>query len=513
MAPAGLLAELTVREPAGLYASLRALIPGQGSAAPTNPALALAAAGDLPLVVANALVLERPCHGAVVSAGGSSTVSAVACHVRSGPELVQALSAGTSAARRAVLDAATGLTVLTSTTAPPLGVVDDFLVASTDEATLRAVGPYLARALPRRALPSESVVVEVPTSALKGALDRVVRARWQRARDGLAVLAKQAAAAEGRPPDFGDPELILSFANERVLTLLELLQSSDRVRLAFTPGAAGLDLRLALTPTPGGAAERATRALVVGSLQPLLSLPRTTVGAGYFHFTAADCPCGQDEPARPASNLAATTAVDVAKQALGSAFRTVLEESDGATFVGLGLDRSLVLRRQTRAASASERALAALFRAAREPTLARALEPVLGKVLVREDRTTPKGFPGGAQRAELTVPGLGLNRAEVAWATHDDVLWVAAGGETGKVLTAAVAAPNADRLGAESATGSLLARHEPAAFALLVNSGALPPGLPEPPSLLSFTRRDDSAVLELDLAEADAKRLMKVFLR
>jgi len=508
-----LLAEVTVRAPSALYASLRGLLPGAGAGAPTHAALALAAAANLPLSAANALLLERPCHAALVSGDGANVGSAVACRVRSGPELVVALSAGASAERRATSDPVTGLTVLASPGAPPLGVVDDFLVASNDEATLRAVGPYVARALAARSLPTEAVVLEVAAPALRGPLERSVRARWEAARDGLAVLAKQAASAEGRPPDFGDPEQILAFANERVAMLLELLQSCERLRLTFTPGAACLELRLALTPTPGGAADAATRALVVGSLQPLLSLPRATVGAGLFRFTAADCECGDDRPADAGSPATSASSLQVAKKALGRAFRSVLEQSDGTTVVALGVERALIVRRQTRAPAASEQALGELFRAARAPAISRALEPMLGKLLVREESLSVPGLDGSARRAELTVQGLGLQQAEVAWAARGDALWAVGGAGAKQRLAATVAAPEAERLGSNSAVGPLLARHEPAAFALLVNSGALTTGAAEPPSLLSFTRRDESAQLVLDVARADAERLVKVFVR
>ena len=288
-APPALIAELTVPEPALLYATLLALS-GPDSGLPSSPALSLMGTLDLPIGVATTLVLDRPLFGAVVADEGSASPAVVlALRTRSGAELVSALSTGTNPERHAEHDAATGLTLLTGGVGPPLAVGDDWLLVSSSVAALRTAGAYVARALPARPLPKDPIALDVGRAALRGSLARLLRAEWDHARAGLVEAARQAEVSHGRPADFGDPATYLAQADAEVAKAFELLGTSERLHVGVNPQRSRVELVVDVEPTPGGSADSTIRALAVRPLAPLLTLPRDTTFGGLLGFGSAEC--------------------------------------------------------------------------------------------------------------------------------------------------------------------------------------------------------------------------------
>jgi hypothetical protein len=348
----------------------------------------------------------------------------------------------------------------------PLAVLGDWLLVSSGEEALREAGPYVARALPLKAVPAEPLALDVAPAALSGSLDGLLRSRWSSAHEALAKLAEQAQASAGRPADFADPRAVLAKVDASVRELLDFLHASQGARLTASLSAARLELVADVLPSAGGADTMLSK-LQSSPLAPLLTLPRNTVLGALFQLAPADLPLGKSG--------------DVA-----SALGRVLAGSEPTTLAAMLTDRSLVLRREVRDRAATERAFVELARAA------------TGRAPARTE-------PDGAERMDLPH-GHEDSPRELWWLVKDDALVVRLDGGAQKgsgERRAALdfpAAPEADRLAAEASLAELVARHEAASFALLANFGTLGRERQVLPGFIGWGRRGEHARLEIEVA-------------
>ncbi|HWP04250.1 MAG TPA: hypothetical protein VNN72_00850, partial [Polyangiaceae bacterium] len=506
--PAGLLVELVVPSPKALYDAVRT-VAGPEARFPDLPWLVFASLGTLPAEVGGAVALERPLLGVAVAGDDGSVSALLACPVRSGAEVLAALTTGTPPPRQGALDPKTGLSVLTGGTGPVLGVLDDWLLFGTDEGVLRAAGPYVARTLKQKPLPTELLVASVGTAALRGPLDRAVSRRWQASRDALARLAEQAASNQGRPPDFGDPAAILAKADANVTELLETLKASEQLRLALTSDGAVVELGLDLEPTAGSSVERATKALTPTPLESLGALPSDTVLSLVTRVTGAG-PAANDVAGASAAQAAAPMLKTIAERlgpdgerALTTATERVLRNGDGTTAFGLTPKRSVVVRRSVTDPDEAERALCELFSLLQKPPLRAVLAPWMKKP--RESDLGLAWLDGPGHRVEIALkPSQGarppFSRVDVTWAVGKGELFMAASTDDVRPDLARLTHPQTETLGGVPEIRSLVARQKWVSTALLLNLSNLLGGPRPLPLMLGWGRLEERAHASLLLS-------------
>jgi hypothetical protein len=492
-APAGLVAELVAPSPATLYGSLRALVASRTPLLPESPELALATVLGLPPQAAAAVLLDRPLVGAAVAQTAGPELSfVVACRVKSGAELAVVL-AGRGAPRPG---------------APALGVVDDWLIVANDAAAASAVGPYVARVLGARPPPAEALTVEVRETALRGAVISTLRAKWSESRAALSALAAQARKSAGRPADFGDPEAMLLSADERVASLLGLLESSRRLGLTLTSGEGRVTLGVELEPAPGGAAEKVVQSLPVGDLAPLLALPGDTVAGVLLRTNEAELETLADESDAGASGpfWSRLTPKDAAalRRALGQAAKGY----GTTTAFGLLRNKAFVLESSLRDAAAFQAAAPELTRALRLPPLRDAFGALLGKLDPRESVVKLPGLDSPLHRVTLAPARPPEKSTEWWWGIRGRTLLVVSSAEPSATFATLLQEPAAETLARNTALAGMVERRAKAALAFYADLAVLDAAAVPAPALFVYGRRERSMRLELELSNAAASQLL-----
>ena len=472
--------------PSDLYTALRASS-GQEARLPANLALVLAGAWGLPLPVAGALSLERPVVGVLLAGDDAGLGAVVACRVRSGAEVLRELTTGATPSRQKAPDSKDDLAVLRGGSGPALGIVGDSLLAASDEAALRAAGPYVGRALARRGAAREPLALEVGTAALRGPLDRMLRTRWQRTRAQFAQLASEMQASQGRPADLGDPAAILAKADSNLGALLAVLSGSDRLRLTLTPSPVELELALDLEPTPGGSVAATLPSLGVVPFEPLLALPADTQVALVTRLGPRELGLGEGDA--------------------GIAAQTLLGDGDGATTLALLPGPGVVLRRRVSGSGvATEAGLTELVHTLEgalasgalglrfgKPRTSSVQLPGLGATARRVQATVELGTPSGPSRPLQKADLLALVRAE-------ELLVAVAQDDARPLLTLLAGSPVEVTLGKDTELRALLARHAGASTAVLANLGALVRAPRPATALLTWGRREQHVHASLALS-------------
>ena len=461
----GLIATLSVPSPAGLYAGARQLGGASTAVLPSSAELTFAGLIGLPATAAGQLRLDRPLVGAVVgpeapaAPGGERSLSlVVACQVQSGAELALALSAAVPGSPP-TRDPATGLMLFARGEAPSLGVLGSWLIVSRDVRALGSAGPFVARVLGARPVPAEALTLEVDAKALHGALPDELSRAWGTARKVLGLLAQQAQPAQGRPPDLGDPELILRGADAKVGTLLALLAASDRLALTATLGDARLELALDVEPTPGGVAEKETSGLTTGPATPLLELP-----AGVRLAALARIP--EQE-------------LDAIAPGLG-----------GTITVGVLPDETAILRTRVRDSVAVEHGLPDAVRALRTSVEHGPAKALLGTIRP-SDRVVRLPLVGAPAHELTLVPRHGHDAGLSAF-------WTVRGG----VFTGLMKAPAPPTLAQEPLLAAMVGRRMPASLCIFGDLAALRKGATPAPVVFACGRREKRARAELELSAA-----------
>lgn len=154
------------------------------------------------------------------------------------------------------------------------------LLVARNDGDLRRLGPYVWRTLPKKAVPSEALVVDVPTAALAGPLGAKLGAAWTAYQQSLlAEHERMRKEHGGREADFADPPAIVALLDGLVQKRLALLPSLLRVRLVADVGEEALRADVTLTPQATGPAQEALATMRTGDAAALLSFPAETGAA------------------------------------------------------------------------------------------------------------------------------------------------------------------------------------------------------------------------------------------
>jgi hypothetical protein len=280
--PAGLAAELVIPKPGTLWTKVRNLGGDKLSLLPASFPMLVASLLGLPPAAIESLEQDAPAFGAVILEGGKE-LPVLALHLRNGQKLVAQLTLGSQAKFVKKTDEPSGVVLLepangeTSLNAA-LGVIGDFLLVGYAPDGLLKLGPYVARTLPTKALPTDDLVVDARGAALEGPLSALMGSQWKDLREQLLEADKREREKRGSAPSFGDPAAVVRQLDEGVQASLGVMRSLAAAHLTLSLDAAGGHLRAAGTPRPGeGPARKQIAALRLGSPAALLALPDETV--------------------------------------------------------------------------------------------------------------------------------------------------------------------------------------------------------------------------------------------
>jgi len=536
-APPGLLAEVWVREPDAAWGKIQRGVSGAVALLPpTAGELACAFAGlDAPLAQ---LIDGKGTSYVVLGEGGAAETVAwvVAFPVTDGAVASSMLFEGGDAAdaggRYSARDVG-GMRVLSSA-AHPLNVTAALtrgprprawlVLASSEEARGR-LGPYAVRTLPTKAAPAESgaIVVDVPPSALAGALSSWLGARWGQMRAWLGARDdEQRAKHGGRAPDFGDPRPIVDAVDDVITRRIALLAGARAARVVVDAGDDEVHVELGLTPGADAASTSQLAAMTPGDTRPLAAAPADSVLA----VLVRDDPTSRGEDA---AMIEATL-----EKALGERLHdddthalhaavTDWVHARGDWWTGAlawgpaDSSRGVWLRTPAASADASSRAVRELV----DLTHRRALQDMLAGSLhlspgaVRSVDAPPAGKVSLATFTDPT--GAGGHKPEgvlgVAWGVHEGELLVAAGTSAPQLLSAE-AAP-ARRVGDDPRSArALLALGQRATFAVFAEPLRLDPTRGEPdaasPAVFSWGRKGEQAWARLELADVLLRELLRL---
>ncbi len=294
--PSGMLGELTVSRPGISYQALRDLGSPLSGLLPAGFPVLVASVLGLPPLAADSFDPQLPVFGALLQGRGGTPGWVVAVHAVSGPELVAKLCSGSQAPFRAVASRTAGLTLLEPSRPPAgsaasssLGVFDNYLLVGSGADALTSAGPYVARMLPKRALPPAALVLRFSKQALSSQVVPALRGLWARYRTTLADSEQTERSAHGgRSPDFADPAQVILGADAVVEAALSIVADASGLELDVEPFADRLEATLVLTPEAGSDAQKRLSALAGGTASALLTLPAATQFALGFSRTSAE---------------------------------------------------------------------------------------------------------------------------------------------------------------------------------------------------------------------------------
>lgn len=278
VAPASLVAELSLGNPKETWRRLRLLGGERAQALPSSLPVLLATSLSLPPSAAGSLDESLPMVGVVLARSGRPQPDVVlGMHVVSGQELVASLTLGDAAKFRRV-DLAPRVVRLVSAPGAAefdgaLGVSGNYLLLATHVDALTEAARFLAEKVSGRARTAPGLTLSAEQGALGGALVGRLRAAWQAERARLSADERAAREAKQRPADFADPAALLAGADNTVESWLSVLESSRELSLELSPELDRLKVEAQLTPGANGAASLLLRELVVGASAPLLELP------------------------------------------------------------------------------------------------------------------------------------------------------------------------------------------------------------------------------------------------
>jgi hypothetical protein len=468
--PQGLVAEVFAAKPDQTWKRVRALTGGPVNLLPGSYPLLVTTLLGLPPTSAGAVDTDVPTVGAIVSMAPDQLSIVVGVHIKSGRELLAALTTGDGAKFSAKADPS-GVTLLEPRGGRSgglvLGILGNHLLAAPELGAITRFGPFVARTLPTREMPAEGIVAVVPKQALSGPLPSRLRARWKAYAAELTAADRESRDKRGgRAPDFGDPMVALAGVGSGIESFAAALESSKRVRLVITPLDDRLDAKLTLEAEPGGKAALALQEMAVGDLSPLLALPtgmdlaifnRTTEASreqSASSFAEGLAKLFGDRLAEPDRKKVDKVVQDLA---LGRGDEAIygLHSKDGRT--------SLVFRGSVKDpkkfADGVNGAVDLLkLRAVSEP-----LEQFIGKLAVKQSSAELTGIEGKVQRVMLTLgpsKGVGPSREvavgprsfELLWLVKDGVGHAALSTEPSSALVDLLTASGTGTLGADAAT-------------------------------------------------------------
>ncbi len=499
-APADLAAELVVPRPGELWQALRTSVGPSLGYVPASFELLLATLLELPAVAASGISADRPLVGALLVPQAGEPGMVFGVRLTSGAELIARIATGPDAPFTTT-PKAFGLTLLgrKKGSGLALGVLADHLLAARQAAELESVGPWLVRTLARKAPPSDALVLDVPESALSGALTTALSRSWQAYQQELREIDRAQRQEKGRAPDFGDPAALIGAADQSVRALLDLLATMQRARLRLVPGAESLRFELELEPAPGRFAEQTIAALPAGNLDAMLGLPRETALAIMLRSTPLERAQAAKDAGLGLEQLLGTRLSEHDRQRLHDSLAAVHEGRGDGTLYGLLSDRTLFVQTDVSDEAKLRRGVEDTLRALELPALKAPLSQVVGDFTLQSS-TQAMG--------ELEVRRFLLRPRKTREPTSFEALFATRRGRGAFVLGAGarpvlerlLAAP-APGLGSDPGFAALAAElGKDVAFAVFADAAAL--GFADAkagsaPALLVLGRRGRSAQLTL----------------
>jgi hypothetical protein len=524
-APEGVLAELYLSKPDETWKRMRALAGGAAMLLPASYPMLVTSMLGLAASVAGSIDPDVPTVGVVTSTSPEQASVVLAIHVKSGRELVAALSTGNDPMFRTSPDAASGITLLDPILPRGkqdlhLGVLGNYLIAASTRDELVRAGPFAARTLPTRDPKADGLIGTLEGASLKGPIASTLRNRWKRVASELDAADRKKREQEGgRAPDFGDPKVALGKIGSTVEELIASIESSRRGRVSLVPLADRLDARIELEAEPGGALARALEGMVIGDLEPLLAMPNST-DLALFDRTS---PEAREQSARSlAEGMAALLGERLAEPDRKRIARVTEElakgRGDTSTYALLSTgDKShLVYSGAAADPKRLNQGIEGLLELPKLRGVADPLREFIGELSVKRGTAEVSGLDGKAQRATITIkpkkedkPGAKPDKQpktyELYWVMAGDRLHAALSEDPAPALAELANARGSNTLGVEPRTAAAAKRIGGAAgFALFADPVAFMAGKQKAsaPLLLVLGKEGNVGWLRLDADRA-----------
>ncbi len=492
--PAGLMAELWVKDPDQTWQKLRDQVVSRPALLPASfPMLASSLLG-LPHAVAGLFDANVPLLGVLVSDPAGSPGWVLGLHVKSGSELGAVLTRGSDASYSGRTDDASGVFVLApktkkDSTEAALGIVGNYLLVTERADLLTLAGPFVARTLPKRPAPTEPIVITARRQALAGPIAKQLQRLWREQASELKALDQQNRQERGgRTPDFGDPLAALNGVAATVDTLIDVLKSARELRLILEPLDDGVDLRAELTPEQAGPAAEVVSELVVGGVEPLLALPKNTVVGVLSRGSLAQREASAKSMSERLRALFGERLSQTDKALIDDTFAQLargrgdfaaygLVEREGALYA--------VMRGSAGDVAAFNAGLKSLLKFPRVRAFSEPLRQFVGELVVRPSSVSIPGLAGRVDRAALTLkparmrmagakPGeLDVENFELLWRSEGQIVHAAVGRDAAPALVELVQGPGEKTLASDAIVSAAARRAGPVSFAAVVRPLAL----------------------------------------
>lgn len=484
-------------------------------ALPSSLAVLLATSLGLPPAAAGNVDEAVPIVGALLSRDGATEPDlVVGVHVLSGAELVASLTLGDGAKYRKVELAPR---VVRLVMAPggleprgALGVSGNYLLLASGVDALKDAGRFVAEGVSKRARTEPGLALRANEKALKASLLTRLRQAWQERRAGLAASDRAERDAKGRAPDFADPAVLLSGADNTVESWLGVAESAREVSLELTPEADQLRAELLLTPGPDGAASLLASEISLGSLAPLLELPASARLGLLLRGDAQPAKSGLGESV---AKLFGERLNERDEARLVTALDAFSSSRRGATVLGFvpGPAPALLLRCDLREGASFPEAFADVLALVELP----AVRSWLGELVGAPTLELAKA-PGPERRAQLRFRRAGAAASALPGTLY--LSWRAQGG-VGQALLSPDEKLSLSRLDAapKLALQTWLAQGqarlgEQTALGVYADARLVMPGGPEEaPVLLSFGKKATRISLGLSVSAAALPALARLF--
>ena len=487
------MAELWVIDPDQSYRKLREQAMTRPALLPASFPMLAATLLELPHAVAGMFDANVPLVGALLADASGAGAWVLGLHVKSGKELAAALTAGADASYAGRLDGASGVFLLEpkakkdSTFA--LGIVNNYLLVAERAPVLPLAGPFVARTLPKRPVPTESIVLTARQAALSGPVPKQLHRLWREQAAELKTLdQKNRQERGGRAPDFGDPLAALNGVGAAVDALSDVLKSARELRAVIEPLDDGLELRVELTPGQEGPAAEVVKELVVGGVEPLLLLPKSTL----LGVLTRGSPSQREESAKSMSARLRALFGD----RLSESDKKLIDETLAQLARGRGdfgayalVERGGglcgVMRGATGDAGAFNAGIKSLLKFPRVRAFSEPLRQFVGELTVRPSSASVPGLPGVTDRAALSIKPARIRTAgasaaalevesfELLWRADTELLHAAVCGEAAPALVELIQAVPERSLASEPMVSAAARRAGPVSFAAVLRPLAL----------------------------------------
>jgi len=519
-APERLLAEMVVATPDATWKRVQQGVGGAAGILPNSFAGVVCALAGLDPPVANEVDGAAPAYAAIGEGQGDAIAFAIAMKLADAARTQTTLFDAENA-RFNAKDAG-GMRVVVGKSLPLRLTVaiarSGWLVVASSEADLARLAPYAYRTLPTRPAQASAVAIDVPRSALAGAVRARAAASWGGTKAWL--LARDADERKkhgGRAADFGDPPAIVACVDAAIERRLAIVGDLAGAHVDFD--ASEDDVHLVATLKAGGdAATKRFDAMKPGAAAPLLEAPADAAVAWIVRDDAAERASDAHDIEQCVESALGKRIGDDDKKRL-AALADEWAKLRGDWLLGTAMSsasRGLVVRGPSPDADAAARAVRDATQLFQRPFLADPLKrllrvreiapskvdaPPLGKVdvvtLVRDEPKAEKDKP------KLPSAPLGL-----AWLAGNGELSLALG-ESPAALLATATKPKA-KLGDDARAARAIGAIETnAIFAIVAQYGAKGAG---PPAVFAWGRRERDGWARLEVGYGVLREILRSFI-